>query len=127
MRPFIIAAIIGIPLTAFVFVGAGYVHDEVVNDDHVSRNVSAAGIDLSRLPEEQATQAIAGYESQLVDQPVQLDVDGKTVELDPKVVELAIDEDAVTEDALSVRRSSGLFSNFTTWDKSKEKTKIFYS
>ena len=115
MRPFIIAAIIGIPLTVFVFVGAGYVHDEVVNDNHVSRNVSAAGTDLSRLPEEQAVEAISAYESLLVDAPVELEVDGTTVELDPSVVELAVDEEAVAAEALSVRRESGVFGNFVAW------------
>ena len=118
MRPLIIAAIVGIPLTVLLFVGAGYMHDEVVNDDHVSRNVSAAGIDLSRLPEEQAASAIAGYESHLTDEPVMLVVDGKEVALDPHVVELSIDEEAVAAEAAAVRREAGLFGNFAAWARS---------
>ncbi|MGI9665885.1 MAG: VanW family protein [Acidimicrobiia bacterium] len=115
MRLYIIAAIVGIPLTAVLFVGAGYVHDEVIASDHVSRNVSAAGVDISRLDTEATTQAIASYESNLASQPITVIVDGKTVELDPESVGMSIDEEAVAQEALSARRHSGFFSNIGSW------------
>ncbi|MGI9642306.1 MAG: peptidoglycan binding domain-containing protein, partial [Acidimicrobiia bacterium] len=114
MRLYIIVAAIAIPVVAVLFVGAGYLHDEVINDDRVSRGVTAEGIELARLPEPAATAAIAAYEQTLVAQPVELSIDGSTVLLDPALVGLAIDEDAVVEEAMTTRRADGL-GNFGSW------------
>lgn len=114
MRLYIIVAAIAIPVVAVLFVGAGYLHDEVINDDRVSRGVTAEGIELARLPEPAATAAIAAYEQSLVAQPVELSIDGSTVLLDPALVGLAIDEDAVVEEAMTTRRANGL-GNFGSW------------
>ncbi|MDJ0791779.1 MAG: VanW family protein [Acidimicrobiia bacterium] len=113
MRLVIVTAI-ALPLIALAFLGAGYVHDEVVSDDRVSRGVEAVGIDLSRLPEENAASAIATYEQTLVGQPVELIIDGHAVQLDPAAVGLTVDEAAVAADAMAVRREAG-FANVTSW------------
>ena len=115
MNRYLIAAAIAVPLVAALFVGAGYVHDEVMSGDHVSRGVEAAGVDLSRLPAERALTAVAAYEERLVSQPVVLVIDGKAVELDPVDVDLAVDEQAIVDEALTVRRADGMLSNLRAW------------
>lgn len=114
MRLYIIVAAIAIPVVAVLFVGAGYLHDEVINDDRVSRGVTAEGIELARLPQSTATASIAAYEQTLVTHPVELSIDGSTVLLDPALVGLTIDEEAVVADAMTTRRASG-FGNFGSW------------
>ncbi|MGI9528070.1 MAG: VanW family protein [Acidimicrobiia bacterium] len=114
MRLYIIVAAIAIPVVAVLFVVAGYLHDEVINDDRVSRGVTAEGIELARLPASTATASIAAYEQTLVAQPVELSIDGSTVLLDPELVGLAIDEEAVVEEAMTARRGVG-FGNFGSW------------
>lgn len=114
MNRYVITALIVAPVAALMFVGAGYIHDEVLTDS-VSRGVSAAGVDLSRLDEAAATHAIAAYEGRLAGEPVELVIDGATVELDPADVSLEIDEAAVVDEAMNVRRESNPFSNITAW------------
>jgi vancomycin resistance protein YoaR len=115
MRRHIIAVAIAIPVTVMLFVAAGYAHDEIVSADSVSRGVTVVGIDLSRLPRQEAVAAIAAYEERLVDKPVDLVIDGKTVILEPSAVGLSIDEEAVVDEAMDVRRRNGLFANFGAW------------
>jgi vancomycin resistance protein YoaR len=114
MRLYIIVAAIAIPVVAGLFLGAGYVHDEVVNDDRVSRGVTAEGIELSRLTESSAEASIAAYEQTLTSQPVELIIDGSTVLLDPTAIGLAIDEEAVVDEAMRTRRRGG-FRNLGAW------------
>jgi vancomycin resistance protein YoaR len=114
MRIYVIATAIAIPLVAALFLGAGYVHDEMISDEHVSRGVTAEGIDLSRLPQESATASIASYERQLTGSPIELIIDGRTVLLDPNDVSLTVDEEAVVDEAMRVRRASG-FGNVGSW------------
>ncbi len=115
MNRYLIAAAVAVPLVAVLFIGAGYIHDEVMSDGSVSRGVEAAGIDLSRLPAATALTAVAAYEERLVSEPVVLIIDGKEVELDPADVDLAVDEQAVVDEALTIRRSDGMLSNIRSW------------
>jgi vancomycin resistance protein YoaR len=118
MRRHIIAAAIAVPVVLVLFVAAGYAHDEVISSDQVSRGVSAVGIDLARLPRERAVAAIASYEEALATEPVELVIDGQAVNLDPTSVGLEVDEEAIVEEAMSVRRRDGLFANFGAWFRS---------
>ncbi|MGI9585243.1 MAG: VanW family protein, partial [Acidimicrobiia bacterium] len=118
MVRYIIAAIVAIPLVAMLFVGAGYVHDEVTAQDHVSRGVEAAGVDLSRLPETTAVAAIASYETTLVSEQLVLVVEGKQVPIDPASIDLAVDEELVVDQAMTTRRETGIVANFTSWMRS---------
>jgi vancomycin resistance protein YoaR len=118
MRRYIIAAAIAVPVVLVLFVAAGYAHDEVISSDQVSRGVSAVGIDLARLPRERAVAAIASYEEALATEPVELVIDGQAVNLDPTSVGLEVDEEAIVEEAMSIRRRDGLFANFGAWFRS---------
>ena len=115
MTRYVVAAAIAIPVIALIFVGAGYIHDEVVSGDSISRGVTVVGIDISRLPVEAAADVVAGYEQQLATDPIELIIDGKTVILDPSDVELSIDEAAIAETAAEVRRERGFPANFLAW------------
>jgi len=115
MRRYLIALLIGIPVIAILFVGAGYLHDEVVAGDRVSRGVSVAGTDVSRYTEEDTAAVAQAYENQLTSQSVQLVVDGKTVTLDPAAVGLTVDHESVAAEAMEVRRQSSIGANFTAW------------
>jgi vancomycin resistance protein YoaR len=115
MRRYIIAAAIAIPLLFVAFAAAGYASDEMLGDDRVSRGVSAAGMDLSRLSAENAQDLVASYESALGQQPVLVMLDGTELSLAPSDAGFAIDEDAVVSRAMAVRRADGLSSNLGRW------------
>ena len=115
MRRYIIAAAIAIPLLFVAFAAAGYASDEMLGDDRVSRGVSAAGMDLSRLSPESAQDLVTGYESALGQQPVLVILDGTELSLAPSDAGFAIDEDAVVSRAMAVRRSDGLSANVGRW------------
>ena len=115
MRRFVIAAAVSIPLLLVVFLAAGYASDEMVGSETVSRGVTAAGMDLSRLTRDDAIDLIADYEASLAEEPVDVIVEGKELSLDPSVAGFAIDEETVVSDAMSVRRVDGLFANIGRW------------
>jgi vancomycin resistance protein YoaR len=117
MRRFIIATAFAVPVVVMLFVAAGYLHDEVIAPDRVSRGVTIAGFDVSRYTVDEASAVVAAYEQQLVSAPVVLVIEGKTVELDPVEVGLDVDEDAVAREALTVRRKSGLTANLSAWGR----------
>jgi len=115
MRRYLIVLLIGIPVIAILFVGAGYVYDEVVASDRVSRGVSVAGTDVSRYTEEDTAAVVQAYENRLTSQTVQLVVDGTTVTLDPLAIGLTIDHEAVAAEAMEARRQSSIGANFNAW------------
>ncbi len=115
MRRYVIAAAVAIPLLFVVFIAAGYASDEVMGTDRVSRGVTAAGLDLSRLTEDDATDVITEYETALNQEPLVVMVEGNELLLSPSDAGFAIDEEAVVADAMTIRRSGALFSNVGRW------------
>ena len=103
------------PVVIVLIIAGTYVYDEVMHPERVGRNVSAAGVDLSGLSTEDAVAAIAAYEQQLVETPATFVVDGREVVLDPADAGLAVDEQAIVDEALAQRRGGGIFSEFTGW------------
>ena len=118
MRRFIIATALAVPVVVMLFVAAGYLHDEVIAPDRVSRGVTVVGVDVSRYTVDEASAVVATYEERLRSEPVMLVIEGKTVELDPAEVGLDVDEVAVAEEALTVRRKNGITSNVSAWGRS---------
>jgi len=115
VRRYLIAAAISIPLILIVAVVAVYAYEEIVADDTVSHGVSAVGIDLSRMPVEEATEAIEEYEEGLASQPLVVIIDGHSRTIDPVAVGFAVDEDAVVAEAMRTGRSTNGFTNFRRW------------
>jgi vancomycin resistance protein YoaR len=122
MRRYLIAAAIAIPLILIVAVVAVYAYEEIA-DDKVSHGVTAAGIDLSRLTVEEATEEIASYEESLASEEVEVTIDGHSRTIDPHEVGFEIDEDAVVSEAMRTRRSTNLFTNFGIWIGNWSETK----
>ena len=118
MRRFIIATALAVPVVVMLFVAAGYLHDEMIAADRVSRGVTIVGVDVSRYTADEAAAVAASYEQQLLAEPVTLIIDGKEVELDPNDAGLDVDEVAVAEDAMSVRRKNTIPSNVSAWGRS---------
>ena len=96
-------------------VAGAYVYDEVLHPERVSRNVAIAGIDVSGYSTEDATDTVQAYEQLLVETPAPFVVDGVDVILDPPDAGLAVDEQAVVDEALAQRREGGFFSDFLGW------------
>ncbi|MGB9359038.1 MAG: VanW family protein [Acidimicrobiia bacterium] len=115
MRRILIAVAIAIPVLFVLAVAGAYVYDEVMHPERVSRNVSIAGIDVSGYSTEDATAAVQAYEQLLVETPAPFVVDSVDVVLDPADAGLAVDEQAVVDEALAQRREGGFFSDFIGW------------
>ncbi len=115
MRRILISIAIAVPVVLVMAVAGVYVYDEVLHPDRVGRNVTAADVDLSGLSTEDAVAAIAHYEARLVAAPAPFIVDGEDVVLDPANAGLAVDEQAVVDDALRQRRGGGFLSDVRGW------------
>ena len=115
MRRHLIPIFVAVPMAVVLLVVAGFVYEEVIAGDHVSRGVSAVGIDLGRMPVADAEAAIAAYERRLVDSPVTLRIGEREVSLLPEDVALAIDERAVVDRAMRERREPGFPAAIMAW------------
>ena len=102
-----------------LIIGGSYVYDEVANPEQVGRSVSAAGVDLSGLSTEDAIAVLNEYERLLVTTPAPFVVDGVDVVLDPADAGLAIDEQAIVDEALELRRTGGFLSDFIGWARAR--------
>jgi vancomycin resistance protein YoaR len=118
MRRILIGTAIAIPVLTVLVIAGTFAYDEWINDEQVGRNVSAAGVELSGMSQEEATAAVAEYEAQLAAEPATFSVDGDQVTLAGAMVGLEIDEDTVAAAAHAARRQSGLLTDFTGWVRS---------
>ncbi|MDJ0663908.1 MAG: VanW family protein [Acidimicrobiia bacterium] len=92
-----------------------YALDSVRGSGEVARNVTAAGVELGGLGEEDAISAMREYESQLANTPAVFTVNGTDFVLEPTQVGLDVDEEAVVAEAMEQRRDVGFFSGFFSW------------
>jgi vancomycin resistance protein YoaR len=102
-------------MIAFLIVGGAYARDEVIDADRVSRGVTIVGIDVSRNTAGETSAVIAAHEDDLLATPVVIIVDGQEHVIDPSEVELAVDEGALTHEALTLRREDGVWPNIKAW------------
>ena len=102
------AAVLLVPVFA-------YAVDNLSSNGEIARNVTAAGIDLGGLGEEDARSALAEYENQLASTPAVFTVNNTDFVLDPKEVGIDIDEDAIVSTAMEQRRDKGFISGFFSW------------
>jgi vancomycin resistance protein YoaR len=88
--------------------------DRMITSGEIARGVSAVGIDLSGLGEDDARAAIRAYETQLL-QPTEVVVKDTRFELDPRDVGVEIDEDSVVATALDQGRDRSFFGEWLGW------------
>jgi len=103
-----IAAIVMLPLFAFAL-------DNARSSGEVARNVTAAGIELGGLGEQDALAALREYESQLANTPAPFTVNGIEFALNPGSIGLNIDEQAIVTTAMEARRDKGFPGSFFSW------------
>jgi vancomycin resistance protein YoaR len=100
--------LIAVPVTAFAF-------SEAIAKGEIEPEVSAGGIDLSRLGRDDALAKIRAYETELKASPVTFTVKDTPFTLSPVSVGLDIDEESIVDQALAVHRDGGLVSRFMDW------------
>lgn len=122
MRKYIIAIVVAIPLIVLLVIGGAYLRDEVIDADRVSRGVTVVGVDISRTTPQEAAAVIAAHESDLLATPVVVSVDGQKLTIEPTEVSLAVDEEALAEQALDARREEGFWANLAAWARSWRST-----
>jgi vancomycin resistance protein YoaR len=92
-----------------------YAIDNIRSGGEVARNVSAAGVELGGLGEEDAIAAIREYEAQLASAPATFVVNGQDFDLDPHDVGIDIDEQRIVDQAMEQRREQGFLGGFFPW------------
>ena len=92
-----------------------YALDIVRSNGEVARNVSAAGIDLGGLGEEDTLAALREYEAQLAGTPAVFSVNGQEFTLDPRTIGLDVDEQSVLDVAMQQRRNQNAVAGFFSW------------
>ncbi len=102
------AAILLLPVFAYTF-------DTIRSSGEIARNVTAAGVDLGGLGEEDALTALREYERQLANTEAVFTVNGKDFVLDPTDIGLDIDAESIVATALEQRRDRGFISGFFSW------------
>jgi vancomycin resistance protein YoaR len=122
VRRYIIAIAIAIPAVLVMLVVGAYAYDEIVTDDQISHGVSAEGIDLSRMTRSEAVAALNAYEAELAGDELDVIVDGHNRSILPSSVGFDIDEQAVVDEAMTVRRATNGFANFVKWFSTKTGT-----
>lgn len=112
IRPGYIFAAIAIALLA-PFVAYGF--SRMITSGEIPSGVTAAGIDLGGLGEDDALQALLDYEEELQRLPAFFRVDDLRIQVEPGEFGLDIDEERALTAAFEQRPTSGLFSNFASW------------
>jgi vancomycin resistance protein YoaR len=102
------AALVLLPLLVYTL-------DTIRGSGEVARNVTAAGIELGGLGEEDALEAVQTYEAELAQQPARVEVNGTEFVLDPRTIGLDVDEQAIVDEAMEQRRDKSFIAGFFSW------------
>ena len=95
---------IAVPALLLLFPLSIYFMDSAAASDKVARNVSIAGIDVSRFTEAEATEAAEGYADELSGQQATVEVNGQSFPLDPMDVGFDVDTDGAVSEAMELRK-----------------------
>lgn len=112
IRPRYVLAAVAIVLLA-PFVAYGF--SRMITSGEIPSGVTAAGIDLGGLGEDDALQALLEYEEELRTLPAFFKVADERIQVEPAEFGLDIDEERAVAAAFATRPTSGLFSNFAAW------------
>jgi len=91
---------IAVPLIILLLPFTIYVIDSAAASDKVARNVTVAGVDVSRLTEDDALAAVSEYAEQVTSTMTTVVVNGKAFPLDPASVGLTFDTEGAVEAAM---------------------------
>lgn len=87
----------------------------MITSGEIPSGVTAAGIELGGLGEDDALQALLDYEKELQELPAFFKVNDRRIQIEPGQFGLDIDEERALAAAFDERPTSGLFSNFGAW------------
>jgi len=110
-RALLAAVPVGLVLLVVAFIGI----DIARSNGEVARNVSAAGVQLGGLGEDDAVAALQAHERELAGTLATFVVAGRQFPIEPAIIGLDIDEDAIAAEALEQRRQEGLLSQMFGW------------
>ena len=92
------------PVLLLLFPLSIYFMDSAAASDKVARNVSIAGIDVSRYTEDEAAAAAEGYADELSAQQATVEVNGQTFVLDPMDIGFDVDTQQAVNRAMTLRK-----------------------
>jgi vancomycin resistance protein YoaR len=111
----VVAVVIVLPLLVFALARA-------LNSGEIAPNVAAAGVHIGGLSEEDALLRLQEHERQLRETPAGFTVEDRSFSLEPRLVELDIDESAAVAAALEARGDGGFLDQFAAWVRSFRST-----
>ncbi len=100
-----LALFIAVPLMLLFLPLSIYFIDSAAASDKVARNVSIAGIDVSRYTATQAIAAVNEYASEITSNVVTVSVNGTEYELDPTEIGLVFESEAAVSQALQTNKN----------------------
>jgi vancomycin resistance protein YoaR len=107
--------ILAVPIAVIVLWVVAFSVDQAAASGEVARGVTAAGVELSGLSEEDALAELRVYERTLRTTPAPFLVSDQRLNLIPVDIALAIDEEAVVSAAMQQRREDGFFNQLFGW------------
>jgi vancomycin resistance protein YoaR len=102
------------PVGLVILLVGSFTLDQVASAGEVARNVSAGGVALGGLGQEDAAAALRAYEDRLL-APLDVRIKNTRFTLDPVDVGVGIDEKEIVAEAMRQRRDSGLIGRFLGW------------
>lgn len=110
-----VAVVLVLPLLVFALARA-------LNSDEIAPNVTAAGVHIGGLSEEDALARLQEHERLLRETPASFTVAGQSFTLVPTLVDLDLDEASAVAAALEARREGGFLDEFAAWIRSFRST-----
>jgi vancomycin resistance protein YoaR len=106
---------IALPVLVIVLWLVAFGVDQAAASGEVARGVSAAGVPLGGLSEDDALAELRAYERTLRTTPAPFIVSDQRLSLIPVDIALAIDEEAVVDEAMKQRREEGIMGRLLGW------------
>ncbi len=107
----VVAVVIVLPLLVFAVARA-------LNNGEIAPNVSVAGVPIGGLSEEDAVARLQEHERLLRETPAGFTVASTEFSLDPRLVDLDLDEATAVTAAVEARREGGFLDQFASWVRS---------
>jgi len=111
----IILIAVAVPITVILWASVVFAMDRVSNGGEVLGTVSAVGVELGGLDQEEAHQALLDLETELSSLPITVEVADKTFTLLPSEVDFSIDVDQMLAEAMTNGREGGVTGQFGWW------------